>query len=179
MFSQLYESTKGSDMQGRYDPAAEMCDMQVKPSPTADTRTCDVSKVDKSALLASSKEHIKDLAMAMHLFGELLEVSADMHDHDKLTGIEEFHSDFKTKFEEHGWWDNHRKVNRHHLDKDDGVPEDVNLIDVLEHIADCVTAGMARSGKITPLKLSDKVLQAAFQNTVELLKTHVEVDKRS
>jgi hypothetical protein len=66
-------------------------------------------------------------------------------------------------------------VNRHHLDKADGVPTDVNLIDVLEHIADCVMAGMARSGSVYELKLPDEVLQRAFANTVNLLKSLVGV----
>ncbi len=54
-------------------------------------------------------------------------------------------------------------------DKADGVPDDVNLLDVLEHVADCVMAGMARSGSVYELKLSDELLQKAFKNTVKLL----------
>ena len=177
MFMSLYESAKGSDMQGRYDPDDEVVDIPVKPSPTADTRTCDVSKVDKATLLNSSHDHIADVQNALDLLQGLLNTAGLHHDHDKITGIDEFHSDFKTKFEKTDWWDNHRKVNRHHIDKDDGVPEDVNLIDVLEHIADCVTAGMARSGKVFDLKIKDEVLQKAFSNTAELLKRHVKVEK--
>jgi hypothetical protein len=44
---------------------------------------------------------------------------------------------------------------------------------VLEHIADCVMAGMGRSGTVYELKLSDELLQRAFRNTVELLKSRV------
>jgi hypothetical protein len=80
-----------------------------------------------------------------------------------------------TGFKEHSWWDNHRKVNRHHLLQADGVPQDVNLIDVLDMIADCVMAGMARSGSVYALDIKPEVLMAAFQNTVELLKNNVEV----
>jgi len=61
------------------------------------------------------------------------------------------------------------------LNMADGVPADVNLLDVLEHITDCVMAGMARSGSVTPLCLPDEVLQKAFANTVELLKSRVVV----
>lgn len=66
-------------------------------------------------------------------------------------------------------------VGRHHLNMEDGVRADVNLIDVLDFIADCVMAGMARSGSVYPLKLSPEVLERAFQNTVELLKGQVVV----
>ena len=69
----------------------------------------------------------------------------------------------------------HRRLNRHHLTMADGVPADVNLIDVLDFIADCVMAGMARSGSVYPLHLSPELLEAAFQNTVALLKAQVTV----
>jgi len=106
-----------------------------------------------------------------------LHKASEKHDFDKLTGLDHFHSDFKTNFKECGWWDNHRKVNRHHIDKDDGVPDDVNLVDVIEHLVDCVMAGMARSGSVYDLKLPEKVLQKAFKNTVEMLKDNVKVAK--
>ena len=75
-----------------------------------------------------------------------------------------------------GWWDNHRKVNRHHLEKPDGIPGDVNLIDVLDYIADCVMAGLARSGSVYVLHLPPELLEQAFQNTVVLLKDSVTVE---
>lgn len=80
-----------------------------------------------------------------------------------------------TGFKQTGWWDRHRKLNRHHLHQEDGIPADVNLIDVLDFIADCVMAGMARSGSVTPLELPPELLSRAFQNTVEMLKSQVSV----
>jgi len=148
----------------------------LRKSPTADTRTCDWSTVEKDTLLKASKQHIDDVACALTFFEDLLEHAASHHDHDKLSGIDHFHSDFRTGFKEHGWWDNHRKVNRHHIDKPDGVPEDVNLIDVLEHVADCVMAGMARSGDVYPITLPDEVLQRAVKNTVESLQGTIQVE---
>ena len=94
---------------------------------------------------------------------------------DKIDDIDGFHRDFITGFKQTEWWDKHRKENRHHLMEADGVPEDVNLIDVLDMIADCVMAGMARSGSVYPLNIPNDVLVKAFQNTVELLKAHVDV----
>ena len=147
----------------------------IQKSHTADTRTCDVSKVSEDMLLSSSIQHIHDVKKGLEFFCEKLTFSARTHDFDKLTAIEDFHADFKTGFKDHSWWDNHRKINRHHLNADDGVPADVNLVDVIEHIVDCVMAGMGRSGSVYPLSLKPEVLEAAFQNTVELLKKNVEV----
>lgn len=148
----------------------------IRKSPTADTRTCDFASVSKDKLLQSSMQHIREVQAAMGFFGILLCNQAERHDHDKLSDIDGFHRDFVTGFTQTTWWDNHRKVNRHHLLEPDGVPADVNLIDVLEMVADCVCAGMARSGSVYPLNISPEVLMQAFQNTVELLKAHVVVE---
>jgi hypothetical protein len=147
----------------------------VNKSPTADTRTCDFANINKEELLNSSREHIGDVVKAIAFFQTQLTEAAGRHDWDKLTAIDWFHHDFVTGFKQTGWWDNHRRIHRHHLNIADGVPPDVNLLDVLEHIADCVMAGMARSGSVYELKLSDELLQRAFQNTVELLKEQVAI----
>jgi hypothetical protein len=67
-------------------------------------------------------------------------------------------------------------VNRHHLLQDDGIPSNVNLVDVLDMIVDCVMAGMGRTGTVYPLGIKPEVLMSAFQNTVELLKSQIVVD---
>lgn len=150
--------------------------IHIKKSPTADTRTCDFTKVTKKQLFDSSVQHISDVRAALGFFESMLQHAAETHDPDKLVDINGFHADFVTGFKEHGWWDRHRKLNRHHLTESDGVPDDVNLIDVLDYIADCVMAGMARSGYIYPLSLPPELLQTAFLNTVEKLKEIVVVD---
>ena len=147
----------------------------IKPSPTADTRTCDFSQVTKETLLESSQQHIEDVQEGLAFFGDMLTEAGMLHDHDKISAIDHFHSDFTGGFKETGWWDNHRKVNRHHLLQPDGVPEDVNLIDVLDLITDCVMAGMARSGSVYQITIPPEVLQRAFDNTVDLLKSQVVV----
>jgi hypothetical protein len=106
----------------------------------------------------------------------MLVASGIQHDSDKIEDIGQFHADFLTGFKSTIWWDNHRKINRHHINIADGVREDVNLVDVLEHIVDCVMAGKARTGTVYPLHLPQELLEKAFQNTVELLKNQVEVE---
>jgi hypothetical protein len=147
----------------------------INKSETADTRTCDYAQVTKTQLRSSSEQHIKDVKMAMDFFEELLTDASIFHDDDKIDQLDHFHADFLTGFKETGWWDNHRKITRHHLLQEDGIPKDVNLIDVLEMIADCVMAGMARSGSVYPLEISPDVLMKAFNNTADLLKNQVEV----
>lgn len=147
----------------------------VQKSPTADTRTCDFAAVSKETLLDSSIQHTRDVHAGLAFFaGELLK-AAGRHDYDKLSDIDSFHRDFVTGFKQTEWWDRHRKLNRHHLLQDDGVRDDVNLIDVLDFIVDCVMAGMARSGSVYALEIKPEVLMKAFQNTVELMKSQVTV----
>lgn len=147
----------------------------IKPSPTADTRSCDWATVSKETLLASSHQHIDDVREGFRFWMEEMAKAALEHDHDKISGIDHFHFDFQTGFQTTGWWDNHRKVNRHHLLQSDGVPADVNLVDVFDLIIDCVMAGMARSGSVYDITIPDEVLKAAFANTVEQMKSVVKV----
>lgn len=154
-----------------------MSKIKIGKSSTADTRSCDFANVSRETLLRSSVQHIRDVAKALGLFEQMLRDAASVHDDDKITGIDWFHRDFVTGFKETGWWDNHRKIWRHHLGQPDGVPANVNLVDVLEYIADCVMAGKARTGTVFPLVMSDDLLRRAFDNTVALLTEAVAVEE--
>ena len=149
----------------------------IQKSKTADTRTCDFSKVSMEQLKDSSLQHIGDVKQGVKYFKALLDDAALCHDADKLTDLSGFHADFVTGFKQTGWWDRHRKLNRHHLLQTDGIPSDVNLIDVLDMIVDCVMAGMGRSGSVYPLTITPEVLKASFDNTVELLKKQIIVEE--
>ena len=165
--------------------------IKITKSPTADTRSCDCTKVTVHQLAKSSALHIKDVDRALHFFELCLSHGRShhasyngapfglYHDYDKLEDLAGFHRDFissKDKpFIEGEWYKNHLKVNRHHLNTPDGVPDDVNLIDVLEHIADCAVAGMARSGEVYPIELDDELLQKAVGNTLKLILSRIEV----
>lgn len=157
----------------------------IKKSSTADTRTCDVTQVTKEQLLESSRQHIGDVGKGLAFFAGKLTEAASVHDYDKLTEIDWFLADFKGDMcKTGGWLARHYQIHRHHLgrppfpaEEEIGVPEDVNLIDVLEMVADCVMAGMGRAGNVFPIVLSDKLLQRALANTVELLKSNVTVEE--
>ena len=150
--------------------------IKIQKSETADTRTCDFKNVTKETLYSASRQHIRDVRAALDFFRQCLIVSGQNHDPDKLTDIDGFHADFVTGFEQTGWWDRHRKLNRHHLEQEDGIPEDVNLIDFLEYIADCTMAGMARSGSVRPLVFDPALLVRAAENTAAMLKAQVVVE---
>lgn len=149
--------------------------IHIQKSPTADSRACDYTQVSKEQLLSSSARHIKDVEKAMNYFRFLLQDAAEFHDADKLEDIDGFHANFLTGFEKHDWLDRHVTENRHHLSDPKGIPDNVNLIDVLEMVADCVMAGMARTGSVFPLVLPPELLLRALQNTVDQLRANVVV----
>jgi hypothetical protein len=151
--------------------------IRITPSPTADTRTCDWSKVSKKQLCDSSVSHRQDVKEAFAWLGRMMQRQAELHDHDKLSDIDGFHEDFATGFKQTRWWDEHRKINRHHLLQEDGVPDDVNLIDVLDMVVDCTMAGLARSGSLYEINIDLAVLMRAFKNTFKLLEAHTVVKR--
>jgi len=142
----------------------------IEKSETADSRTCDFSKVTKEQLLKSSYQHIQDVSRGLALFSDMLQKAAENHDYTKIKSIDAFHKDFQTGFEKEDWYEMHKKTERHHISVPEGVRADINLIDVLEYLTDCIMAGTARTGKVTKIELSNETLKKAFENTVTLLK---------
>lgn len=133
--------------------------------------------------MESSELHILDVRRGLGAFMALLIDAADRHDADKLTSIDLFHREFSAGMIADGeWLKAHVKLNRHHLNRPDGVPNDVNLIDVLDFIADCVMAGLARNPghpeNFYMPSIPPDLLALAFHNTVMLLKERVVVDDR-
>lgn len=153
--------------------------LKIRRSKSADTRSAE-HEVTKEELLYSSEQHIGDVRQAMRYFAECLLRVADKHDWTKIDGIDQFHKDFQQvqqhggNFKELPWHRRHVSEERHHLT--DRVPDDVNLFDVLERVADITMAGMARSGSVFPDSLPPDVLVKAYQNTIELLKNEIIVE---
>jgi hypothetical protein len=150
--------------------------IKIKSSKFADTRSCDWSKVTKEQLLQQSQQHIADVYHAIGFFQQELFVAKCDHDHTKLTHIDDFHKDFSCGFATQDWYAMHKATERHHLEAEDGIRDDVNLIDVLECVADCVMAGMGRSGTVRPSGISDETLRKALNNTFDLLASQVVVE---
>ena len=129
----------------------------------------------------SNFEHRGNVRDMMFNFAEEIKWQGKNHD---WTKVEEpyqsmFYRDMcdtiegRMKFEDGEWNKLHYATERHHLLRN--VPDDVNLIDVIEMIADCVCAGMARSGEIRPLEIDESILMKAIDNTVKLMAEYVEL----
>lgn len=149
--------------------------IEIKKSTCADTRSCDWSKVTKEQLLQQSLQHIGDVKEAICFFIDKLYEARGDHDHTKITHIDDFHKDFSCGFKTQDWYAMHKATERHHLETPDGIRDDVNLIDVLECVADCVMAGIGRSGTVRPSGISDETLRKALNNTMDLLASQVVV----
>jgi hypothetical protein len=149
--------------------------IQIQRSLTADSRSCDVTKVTEEKLLESSLQHIGDVQKGMDFFIQKLVEARRDHDFTKLLYIGEFHSDFKTEFKQHSWYDKHKAEERHHINAPDGVRDDVNVIDLIEYIVDGTMAGRARTGKVFPFELSNELLQKIVKNTADLINSQIVV----
>lgn len=130
----------------------------------------------------SNKLHRLDVSRVMDKISSIIKMKGDEHDWTKVK--EPYRSMFyrdlcntiegNIKFEDGDWAKLHYSKERHHLLRN--VPEDVNLIDVMEMIIDCVCAGMARSGEVRSLEIDESVLTTAMENTVLLVKDMIKVE---
>lgn len=130
----------------------------------------------------SNVSHKRDVKNIIDRFCEILQYSSMCHD---WTKVEEpyrslFYRDMSSVIEHgadffDGEWSklHYYELERHHLNRH--CPEDVDLFDVIEMICDCVAAGMARSGEVYDLDISDEILTKAVKNTVEILKAQIQV----
>ena len=148
--------------------------IEVKKSTCADTRSCDYKNVTKVQLASATMDHMQDVTNGIELFKEWLDKAAIHHDATKLAMLDSFHKEFSEGFKiTDQWLYDHWKHERHHLNNH--VPEDVNLVDVVEMVIDVVMAAKGRGGKMFDIKIPDEVLQKAFANTIKKLYDSVEV----
>lgn len=128
--------------------------------------------ISKSELRTAALQHINDVARGLKFIAGLIKEAGENHDHTKIEKFEDYFNYFR-KAQETGvksWeWCNeiHAKEERHHIEQ--YHHEDVNLIDVLEHIVDGVMAGIGRSGEYTPDNIPSELLVKAYRNTQNLV----------
>lgn len=145
----------------------------IKKNPNGDTRTAQ-GEVDFDTFSKSNDMHIRDVSNIMNFFADMCEYSGQSHDYTKKEFEQKFYNEFtfarknNTDFRDSEWYKIHIKTERHHIN--DFQHEDVDLIDVLEMIADCTSAGLARSGNIREIMIDKDVLYKAFKNTCLLVK---------
>ena len=137
--------------------------------------TCDCRRMDEVELLERNLQHINEVSKGFEFFIDRLEKKKERHDWDKIEHDEWFHRNFVTGFEQRDWLDNHYKVSRHHLETPEGIPANVNLLDVLEHIIDSIMGGLARGDDVSQSNMTPELLKDAYDNTVKLLSKKVKV----
>ena len=123
--------------------------IEIKKNPNGDTRTAPKG-ITFEQFQETNDMHIEDVGKAMHALSRFVDTAGRNHDFTKKSREKMFYRDF-VDAQENGadfvngeWYQLHVKTERHHLLSN--CPSDVNLIDVLEMIADCTCAGLARSG---------------------------------
>lgn len=147
-------------------------------NPNGDTRTAPKGITFKQFQEANNS-HIMDVTNTMLRVSEMMKEAACMHDHTKKSDEEQFYKDFLstmnegTDFVSGKWYQHHVNTERYHLLS--RCPEDVNLLDVIEMIVDCVCAGKTRSGEIRGLEITPEILDRAMKNTVKLVDDMTEV----
>lgn len=152
----------------------------IKRSKDADTRSAEGIPTKKQ-LLQNTYSHIGDVQKVGKWLSNRFVEQLEHHDHTKVEYIDEFHNDFveqlqadnKPKFKEMPWFKERHMTERHHLN--DRVPEDVNLLDVLEMVIDCTCAGLARSGNVYPITIPQEVLEQAIENTKQMIINNTEI----
>lgn len=147
---------------------------KIKKNSIGDTRTatrvptfCEFNEANVS--------HRVDVKSMMSSLADAIKATGEHHDDTKIDEPERslFYRELCAKIEgkidsfvDGEWYPMHCQTERHHLNEH--CPDDVNLIDVIEMICDCVCAGMARSGNVYPITISSEILQKAVENTVNM-----------
>ena len=152
--------------------------IRIDPSPTADVGK---TPITEEQLRQSTLVHITNVKRGMDLMTRMIRDAGLHHDYTKTEFMQEYYRYFK-EYQRTGklpddngcWFKKYHLLERHHLG--DKVPDDVNLIDVIEMIVDSVMTGMAR-GKYEPRGFDPNVLVKAYDNTVDLLMDSIEMKK--
>lgn len=155
--------------------------IKIKHNTLGDTRTA--TKVPAFYEFEDANgDHVRDVKNMMRELADDISKRGSNHDFTKMFDPEKslFYRELCAKIEgkidsfvDGEWYPMHCRTERHHLNE--YCPEDVNLIDVLEMISDCVCAGMARSGNVYPIEIPSDILQKAVKNTVQMCIDAVEV----
>lgn len=141
-------------------------------NPNGDTRTAPKG-ITFDLFQEANDSHISDVRTVMNEIGTMFCENGENHDRTKKSEEKIFYRDFlgamdgEINFVSGKWYQHHVNTERHHLLSK--CPEDVNLLDVIEMIVDCVCAGKTRSGEIRGLEITTEILDKAMKNTVKLV----------
>lgn len=155
----------------------------VKPSNNADSRTADTDRhIEFEEFMQNTAMHRDDVKNTMLSFAnEIIQRGKD-HDWTKVSRAMEFFTQFTlakeqgTNFKDSDWYKYHTTEERHHLNT--RIPEDVNLIDIIEYLCDGICAGFARSGDVYHIDITNDTLRKAYENTQEMIKNSIVLEKK-
>ncbi|CDA69857.1 putative uncharacterized protein [Clostridium sp. CAG:510] len=152
--------------------------IEISKNPNGDTRTAPKG-ITFEKFQEANDMHIDDVGSVMYELSRMVDLAGEHHDCTKKSQERMFYRDF-VNTQENGddftkgeWYQLHIKAERHHLLSH--CPDDVNLIDVLEMVADCTCAGLTRSGEVRDLEINAEILEKAVNNTAQLIKSMVKV----
>ena len=146
--------------------------IRIKKNPNGDSRTAP-KDISFEQFQEANDMHKSDVKIVMYHLAEQLNERGATHDYTKKTAERLFYDNFLATINEgkdfvsNEWYQLHIANERHHLLS--RCPEDVNLIDVIEMVVDCVCAGKARSGEVRAIEINDEILRKALNNTVKML----------
>lgn len=141
-------------------------------NPNGDTRTAP-KNISFEQFQEANDSHRGDVRAVMDELGTMLCEKGEQHDWTKKSEERMFYRDFLATmnggadFVSGKWYQLHVNTERHHLLS--RCPDDVNLLDVIEMVVDCVCAGKTRSGEVRDLEISTEILEMALKNTVKLV----------
>ena len=150
----------------------------IQKNPNGDTRTAPKT-VTYEQFQSANDMHRADVASVMYELSRMIDKAGQFHDCTKKCQERMFWRDFRdtldngADFVNGEWYKLHVTAERHHLLT--RCPDDVNLLDVLEMIVDCVCAGKARNGEAINLVMPTDILAKAFYNTVKLVDSMTEI----
>ena len=145
-----------------------------------DTRTAPKNVTFKEFQKANDM-HREDVKNTMNEVAFLLMEKGKKHDWTKKDYEEMFYNNFLstlnngTNFIEDEWYQLHIEKEKHHLASK--CHDDVDLLDVIEMVVDCVCAGKARSGEIRGLEINQEILDKALKNTVKKINEMVKCEE--
>lgn len=151
--------------------------IQIFKNPNGDSRTAK-KNVTFEEFQESNNMHRQDVMKVMNELAIDIQVKGINHDYTKKTKEQLFYDNFTSTaiecsdFLKSEWYQSHIEKERHHLLS--RCPEDVNLLDVLEMVVDCVCAGISRSGEVRPIEINSEILNRALANTTKLIQNMVE-----
>ena len=146
-------------------------------NPNGDTRTVDPNNLPNlKEFHAANSSHRADVKQVMtNLSNDLFDMGV-RHDCTKTYGDSEsiFYKNFVESvtngedFTKSEWYQYHIRKERHHPTS--YCHDDINLLDLIEMIADVVCAAKSRSGTREYIpEISDEILRKAYENTLELV----------